>query len=614
MALWSNIRQRRLFQIVAAYAAAGWIVLQAVDQLADNNLLPRLSYPLAFAWYAGGFVAAIVIGWFHGERGNQKAPPVEIGILAGLAAGLLGFSAVRVSGYLAERSALHAASVSRLDLRRIAVAYFDDSAPDQPNRHIADAFTEELIRELSAVRALDVISPNGVAPFRNAEIAPDSLATLVQAGTIVDGSIEQKGDRLRVHVRVFDGESGAEFRRATFETPAGALLQTRDEIVVTTARLLREWLGAEIQLRRREGDTRSPAAWAHVQRAEKLVKDAEALIRQHDLTHALQLFHGADGLLSRAEAVDTSWVEPTILRTRLAYRRSRLAHDPEDALPWIEVGLAHAERALARAPHHARALELRGTLRYWRQLLPLRHAGPPAEVLLQQARSDLEQAVRRNPELASAYATLSHLYFWLDDLSSGVLAAQRAYEEDAFLETADVVLWRLVTGSYDLEQFESAARWCNEGYRRFPDDYRFSQCRLLAMTTRAAEADVQDGWRLIARIDSVVPEPIRAVQRARSLMYLGGVLARSGMTDSADAVLRTAREVSRPDVDPARELFLNEAAMRANLMSDIDVVIELLKRYAVANPGYTFEHHWWWRGVRSHPRYQELTVLQRSAH
>jgi TolB-like protein len=610
VAFWSDIRQRRLFQIIAAYAAAGWIVLQAVDQLAHNGLLPRLSYPLAFVWYMAGFVATAVVGWFHGERGNQKAPSVEIAILGVLTVGLLAFSAARVSAYLAERTALRAASTSGLDLRRIAVAYFNDVEAGQPNRHIADAFTEELIGELSAVRALDVVSANGVAPFRNFEVPPDSLAALLQAGTVVGGSVEQKHDRLRVNVRLFDGESGAEYRRASFETPAVAVLQTRDELVLATARLLREWLGAEIQLRERVNDTQNPAAWAHVQRAEKVVKDAEALIKQHELTRAVPLFENADSVLSRAEAVDTSWVEPTILRTRLAYRRSRLAHDPGDALRWIEVGLAHAERALERAPHHARALELRGTLRYWRHLLPVPTAERAAEVLVQQARSDLEQAVRRNPELASAYATLSHLYFWLDDLSSGVLAAQRAYEEDAYLETADVVLWRLVTGSYDLEQFESAARWCDEGFRRFPTDYRFSQCQILAMTTRAADADVQAAWRLLSQIDSLAPEGVRPVQRARSLVYLGGVLARSGMTDSADAVLRMAREESRADIDPAREILLNEAAMRANLIKDVDGAIDLLKRYAVANPGYTFEHHWWWRGVRSHPRYAELTLLQ----
>ena len=91
---------------------------------------------------------------------------------------------------------------------------------------------------------------------------------------------------------------------------------------------------------------------------------------------------------------------------------------------------------------------------------------------------------------ASAWASLSHLYYQYNDVASAKLAAQSAYEEDAFLSNADVVLSRLFNASYDLEQIPDAVHWCAEGARRFPDDVRFVQCQLRLMVAKQVPADV----------------------------------------------------------------------------------------------------------------------------
>lgn len=464
------------------------------------------------------------------------------------------------------------------------------------------------------MRSLDVISRNGVAPFRLTGAGPDSVGSVLQAGTVVGGEVEQMGDSIRINFRLHEGQSGAEFRRLTIVRPVSTVLDTREDLVRTAGNMLREWLGEEIELRGRERDTRSVAAWALVQRAEKQRKDAEQLIRQDALHDAFAAFSRADSLLAQAELVDSAWAEPSILRAAIEYRRSRLVHDPHDAEEPIRRGLAHAERALRLNPGSARALELRGTLTYWWHLLALVVDPQEREQQLVSARADLERAVQLDPTLASAFSTLSHLYARVHDMSSSVLAAQRAYEEDAYLETADVVLWRLVTGQYDQQSFEQSQRWCDTGASRFPNDYRFAQCRLLLMTTRAAAANPESAWGLLARIDSLVPQPLREIEHARSLILVGGVLGRAGMPDSANAVLLSARSMFTPELDPEREIYLNEAGIRAVVLNDIDGAIDLLKLYAAAKPDFDLEHGWWWREVRQHPRYAEIAAFQSDHH
>ncbi len=611
MGLISDLKERRLFQIVAAYAAAGFVLLQIVDQLIQNDMLPAFVYPLTVWWYVVGFIAAIMVGWFHGEKGAQKAPLIEIVVIAILAVGLLGLSGFQVSRYLAEGEVRAAAAASELDLRRIAVTYFEDVGGDGESQYLADAFTEELIQELSTIRALDVVSRNAVAPYRVSGVSVDSIARTLRAGTVVSGTVEEDRGRVRVNIRIHDGLSGTEFRRTTLEQSADELLTTRDAVIEETAGFLREWLGEEITVRRRQRAVTDVSSWALLQRAERERKEGERLLAVEGIEAAFAAFDRADELLERTEVAEPGWTEPTVLRAEIAYRRSRVSFPPPEAAePWIRVGLEHADRALARESAHPRALEMRGTLNYWRYLLPLIPDPQERNRVLAAARADLEQAVRVDPTLATAHATLSHLYAWIDEMSSSVLAARRAYEEDAYLETAGEVLWRLTTGLYDLESFEDADRWCRVGAGRFDHDHRFFQCQILMMTTRAAEPDIDRAWALVDRGNEVLPEADRQLQNAVSLTYVGGVLARANLPDSSDTVLRQARDLFRPELDPHRELYKLEAAMRASALQDPEEAIELLKLYAVQNPGYDFSHHWWWRSVRNHPRYVELTAFQ----
>ena len=60
------------------------------------------------------------------------------------------------------------------DANRVAVLYFDDGGNGQL-RYLADGLTESLIQRLSTVSALDVISREGVRPFRGREIPSDKI-------------------------------------------------------------------------------------------------------------------------------------------------------------------------------------------------------------------------------------------------------------------------------------------------------------------------------------------------------------------------------------------------------------------------------------------------------
>jgi len=500
-----------------------------------------------------------------------------------------------------------------LDPRHVAVLYFADESKAHALGYLADGLTEVLIDALRPAATLTVVSKNGVGPYRNSTVPLDSVARALGVGTIVQGGVDEAGGRYRISVNLIDGASGADLgKRASFEQPAGAVLAIRESLARKVAEFLRVRLGEELRLREEQAGTQSVAAWSLVQQGERTRKDAESRLAGDDVDGAFAAFGRADSLLARAEAADARWAEPVIDRGWIAYRRARLAGDRKLLSHWAEIATSHADRALALAPNDPRALELRGTVRY---LSWLRELGPDPEALprmLAGARQDLEAATQADPSLASAYSTLSHLYYQIEDVPLALLAARKAYEEDAYLAVASEVLSRLFFGSYDLEQFTQATRWCLEGARRFSQDYRFAECQLLLMTIPDAQADVPVAWRLLARIDSLTPGPRRALEHHRAETILGAALARAGLADSARHVLQRAR--ADRDVDPGQEILSIEAFART-ILGERDDAIALLQRYIAANPAHAFTRggdiSWWWRDLKSDPRFAQLTKAKR---
>ena len=170
--------------------------------------------------------------------------------------------------------------VDLLDPRAVAVLYFEDLSPSGEFQYVADGLTEGLIDQLTRINELDVVSKNGVQPFRGTLAPLDSVAEVFEVGTLVQGTVESVGDRFRVSVRLVEGLSGDFFERRTFDIPASELLSAQDSLAQEVSWLHRDRLGEEISLRRRRAGTSSVEAWGLVQRGEKERRLAEDLLSQ----------------------------------------------------------------------------------------------------------------------------------------------------------------------------------------------------------------------------------------------------------------------------------------------------------------------------------------------
>ncbi len=608
-----ELKERRLAQYAAAYAAGGWVVMEVIDQLAGNEILPALSYPVALALFICGIPGVLIVTWFHGAKGDQRAPALEKLLLISV-----GLIALGVSGYVIQRDiAAREAAAAPLenldpteDPRRVAVLYFEDRGSSEDGDFLAAGLTESLIDELSSVDVLSVVSRNGSAMFRNTPAPADSIGRALRVGTLVEGTVTQTEERIRVDVSLVRSATGQQFASTRLERPRAELFELQDDLAAEVALFLREELGAEVHVIAEQAETDDVEAWELYHRAEDLADGVTALTVEENLEAAARQLDEADSLLARAERRDPEWVRPATQRGWLAYRRSRLGGLDRSNLDLIQDGMVHAERALRIDPNNADALELRATLQYWRYLLNLVEEPGQGERLFTAAEADFEASVAANPGQASAWTSLAHLRLNKGETAAAKLAALRAYQTDPYLQNANLTLWRLFSASIDLGDGVEATSWCREGLRRFPDDFRFRECEIQLYALPGQTPDIDHAWQICDELVQLSPLGRRAFDEKRCQVFVGMALVRAGLADSARAVLLRAR--AGPELDPVRELSLFEAMARSWL-GDMDEAFELLAEHLAANPGQVEsigkDVNWWIEDLRDDPRFEAL--LQR---
>jgi hypothetical protein len=199
------------------------------------------------------------------------------------------------------------------------------------------------------------------------------------------------------------------------------------------------------------------------------------------------------------------------------------------------------------------------------------------------------------------------------DPTDAKLAARRAYEEDAYLSNADLVLWRLFATSYDLEQFPEGKQWCEVGGTRFPTEARFAECVLRLMATPAITPDIPRMWRLVDSLVVRAPAGERDFRRPEGQVLAAAALAKAGLADSARHILR--RTSASVEADPTRDVTL-DAAFAWTVVGDKDEAARTLKVWLAANPrqgsAINSDSDWRFRSLRQDPKYQTLFTSDKS--
>jgi len=212
-----------------------------------------------------------------------------------------------------------------------------------------------------------------------------------------------------------------------------------------------------------------------------------------------------------------------------------------------------ADGALQITPGDPRALELRGTLRYWL----FQRGGDPAHLQsLIDVEEDLRTAVTSNPGLARAWNRLSEVYQLRGDWTQAEITLRRAIEADAYLTETARSMQALFFAALERGDSAAARRWCRVGRSQFPDEYYLWECDLALLGWLSSDtADVSRAWKLVHSIEARDTADLMAMGWGVRRMLVAAILARGGMADSAREVIKMTRAQAAPPVRQTLDLY-----------------------------------------------------------
>src|SRR6266496_3929798 len=189
-----RLKQRKLVQWGVAYVAAAFALLQGVDIVAQQFGWPegvRRGITLALVV---GFFVALVLAWYHGERGAQRMTGTELLILALLLA-LGGGFLWRFASASRQPSDITAAvslpGPVAISNKSIAVLPFESRSEDKANAYFADGIQDEILTRLAKIADLKVLSRTSTQHYKSAPESMREIARQLGVAHILEGSVQK---------------------------------------------------------------------------------------------------------------------------------------------------------------------------------------------------------------------------------------------------------------------------------------------------------------------------------------------------------------------------------------------------------------------------------------
>jgi TolB-like protein len=306
----ARLKQRKLVQWALAYVAFAFALIQVLDVVADSYDWPHSAMHVVFGLLALGLVIALVLAWYHGERGAQRVSSTEIVILALLLAiggGLLWrfarvsqiASTTGVANTSADAKNELIATFANIPAKSIAVLPFENLSGDKDNAYFADGMQDLILTKLADIGDLKVISRTSTAKYQS---HPDNLKTIAQqlgVATILEGSVQKAGNQVLINVQLIDARSDSHLWAESYTRTLDNIFGVEGEVAQKVADALKARLTNAEQQHVAAIPTQNPAAYDWFLKAEFQAnkafdsqRAADFKLAEDDYRHAIALDPG----------------------------------------------------------------------------------------------------------------------------------------------------------------------------------------------------------------------------------------------------------------------------------------------------------------------------------
>lgn len=550
---------RKVFRWTLAYLAVAWATLEAFGFLADLFGWGETVVRVVAVLLAAGLPAAVVVAWYHGERGRQRVTRTEAALLSGIA--VVGVIGALLLGPSAEGSWGEEPVVAALAVLP------PTGIVDSPEAHFLTGMHDALISQLATVSAFRVISRRSTVQYADSELPLPEIAEQLDVDMVVESAVQRWGDSVRIRIQLVNTEPRERLLwTGDFTAPVRHVIAMHRDVARTMARQIRVDLTGDEETRLAETEPVDPETYeAYLRGMHALYQRTPEAIRT--------------GLGYLHEAVDRNPAS-AMAYAGLAQGYATLGHGPIPPPEAWPRALEAAERAIALDPNLAEA----------------RAALADVKLYYEWDWTGAERAFRRAKRLNPSMAFNRYHYSWYLALFGRM---EEAFEEHRLAKRLDPFTPVHTSGIGHLHLWEGLDRESGE--------------RAVAVAQDALELDPEAVNALHVLGDAYAAmgeyeDAIRAHQRLvdispRADWILGVTYAEAGMEAEARRIRDTLKARERNTWNAFGLVVLNSQ------LGDYDAAFRWLR--------YEPHHAWvpwvrnapWTRHLREDPRYHDF--LQR---
>jgi len=289
-----KLRRRKIITTLAAFIGGGWLLLEFVHWiLIDHYHLPETLLDITFLTTFCALLSTLAWRWFReGERKARKVKPEYILIPILIAVALV-FD-VRLFLRMGEgESGAHAAAPQWLN--SIAVMPFADLSRANDQDYFCEGMAEDIRTKLTRLSSrLKVIARYAMLPYKNNRKPVREIAHELNVETILEGSVQKEGDRIRVNAQLINARDGSHIWADLYDRKVASVFDVQDQISLTIVKSLEMKLtpGAEASLG--AGRPRSVEAYEYYLKGQYIISNTYAISGlDTDFERALEMYKKA---------------------------------------------------------------------------------------------------------------------------------------------------------------------------------------------------------------------------------------------------------------------------------------------------------------------------------
>ena len=355
----------------------------------------------------------------------------------------------------------------------IAVLPFVDQASDAKREYFSDGITEDIVNALGRFSALRVISNNAMRAYKGRQLAAGEVGRELGVRYVVQGSVRQADERVRVAVELSDAEKGTQLWSERYDGAGGEIFAIQDRIAKDIAGALAVKLTRLEQQRTAAKPAGSMEAYDLVLRARSAVNvGTQASNRQ-----ARELLAKAIEIAPDYAEAYAALAEAESIRSLIGWRE-----DPEEGMRRA-AELASRAIALDDPGANARAHAVMGRVHEF--------FGRYDEAL-----AEADRAIATNPSDSVAHGIRSEVLLFLGRLDESIAAGETALRFDPRIGSD--VGFVLALAYLCAQRPRDALRTTDAFLARYPDNAFSHAVRAAALAelgdmeqAKAAAADVR---------------------------------------------------------------------------------------------------------------------------